>query len=89
MNTLNNLVTDGGQNKNSNTIEGTFYCENFIIKVKALSGMGEDCYGFVQDFNTESKPRFKFYFDTINSTTSGKQINLNEELNASFSIKIK
>ena len=89
LNTLNRLITEGGQTKNTEIKEGHFYCKGFTINVKALSGMGEYYNGSVADFSSESRPRYKFYFDSINASVSGVPLKLNEELNASFSIKIK
>ena len=72
---------------NKNMDNGVFYGENFEVEIKTLSGKTEYFGGWVQDFANDNIPRYKFYLDAINST-SGVLLKLNEELNASFSIKI-
>lgn len=86
-NTTNNLVKSGGQSLNKNMDTGYFYGNDFTIKIKTISGKTDNYGGFVQDFYNESRPRYKFYLDTINSS-SGVLISVGEELNTSFSIKI-
>ena len=88
LNTLHRLVTEGGQTKSNKIKEGQFFCNGFTINVKAIDGIGENYSGSVADFSSESKPRYKFYFDSINSS-SGVPLSLNQELIASFSIKIQ
>lgn len=88
INTKPELITSGGQNGGKEFKEGTFFCKGYTVTLKALGGIGEYYKGSVADFSSESRPRFKFYFDTINSS-SGVTLNTNDELNASFSIKIK
>lgn len=87
LNTNPSLLSESYQ-PNKNLDEGIFYGKGFTVKVKCLEGKTEDYKGSVTDFSNEAKPRFKFYFDSINNY-QGKQLELNEELLASFSIEIK
>ncbi len=87
VNTKPELIKDGGQGNNANMDIGTFYGEGFTITLKTVSGKTDTYKGSVADFKNESRPRYKLYFDCINSS-SGYQLNTNDELNTCFSITI-
>ena len=87
VNTKPELITDGGTGHNSNMDVGTFFGNGFTVTLKTLSGKTKDYKGSVANFSSETRPRYKLYFDCIKSST-GHQLNTNDELNASFSIKI-
>ena len=87
VNTKPELIKDGGQGNNVNMDIGTFYGEGFTITLKTISGKTNAYKGSVADFKNESRPRYKLYFDCINSY-EGYKIDANTELNTCFSIKI-
>ena len=87
VNTKPELITSGATSQNAELDCGTFYGNGFTVTLKTLSGKTEYYKGSVADFASESRPRYKLYFDCINSS-SGVRLNTNDELNTSFSIKI-
>ena len=88
VNTKPELITSGGTSGGLKLDRGTFYGKGFTVTMKALSGKTDHYAGYVVDFASESKPRYKIYFDCITSS-KGVLLNTNDELNTSFSIEIK
>jgi hypothetical protein len=66
---------------------GTFFGNGYTVTLKTLSGKTDNFKGYVVNFASESRPRYKLYFDCIKSS-SGYQLNTNDELNTCFLIKI-
>ena len=87
VNTKPELITEGGLGADANMDIGTFFGDGYTVTLKTLSGKTEYFKGYVADFASESRPRYKLYFDCIKSS-SGYQLNTDDELNTCFSIKI-
>ena len=69
--------------------EAYFYGNDYSLSIKALTNSHSEYYkGGISDFYNETKPRLKIYLDSINETSNGVTINVGEELQASFEIKI-
>lgn len=87
VNTTNEFKTEGGMEANENMDTGVFYGDGYTITLKTIDGKTEAYKGYVQDFANETRPRYKLYFDCVNSS-NGFEMNTNDELSASFSIQI-
>ena len=87
VNTKPELITSEATNNDAKLDCGSFYGNGFTVTLKTLSGKTDYYKGSVADFASESRPRYKLYFDCINSS-NGVQLNTNDELNTSFSINI-
>lgn len=88
VNTKPELFTDGGLSADKNMDIGVFFGDGYTITLETLSGKTDAYKGSVADFYNEARPRYKLYFDSINSS-SGYNMNRDDELIASFSITIK
>jgi hypothetical protein len=87
VNTEPSLVTDRGLGNNKDMDCGTFFGDGYSVTLKTLYGKTDSYIGSVADFDGESRPRFKMYFDCIKS--SGSYVLMtNDILNTAFSIKI-
>lgn len=81
-------ITDSGKSNDKDFDEITFYGENYTAKIKALSKKYESYVGFVQDFSTEPRPRFKVYFDTVDNYNGEVILKNGEKLFASYEIGV-
>ena len=87
VNTKHDFINEGSVNKDNKLDSGTFYGDGYTVSIKTLQGKTDYYRGSVADFSSETRPRFKLYLDTINSS-EGVLLTQGQELTTSFSIKI-
>ncbi len=86
--TDNTTTSDSVLLSSSKFYDGTFYGDGFAIRMRSTGEKLETYTGKIQDYATESRPRLKFYFDSILSA-SGVTYNSGDSLTTSFEIEIK
>lgn len=87
VNTAPELKTNGGMAGDEKMDVGVFYGDGYTVTLKTIEGKTNAYKGYVQDFAEETRPRYKLYFDCINSS-DGYPVNKNDEILASFSIRV-